>query len=162
MKSISCLAIFIVSILFQGSACAQDRRFSNPVGYINDFNNLFLPSEVASLDSIVRAFEKETTAQIAVVTVDTTFSSYDKFDSTVIALHNEWGVGAKEKNNGVLIVICPAYRLIRINNGYGTEEKLTNEETKRIIDSIIVPQFREAKFYEGTRDAILAIMKKIR
>jgi uncharacterized protein len=59
-------------------------------------------------------------------------------------------------------VICPAYRLIRINNGYGTEEKLTNEETKRIIESIIVPQFREAKFYEGTRDAILAIMKKIR
>jgi uncharacterized protein len=156
----------IISILFacclMVSACAQERRFPKPTGYINDFEGIFTARERASLDSLVKAFEKETTAQIVLATVDSLFSSREKYASTVTDLHNEWGVGKKGKNNGVLIVICNDYRMIRIDNGYGIEAKMTNEETKQIIETIILPEFRQQNFYEGTRKGILAIMKEIR
>lgn len=157
------LLCVLVSCFVLLTACAQEKRwYPEAVGFINDFDGLFSAGERASLDSLVRAFEKETTAEIVVVTVDTSFSSYDKFDSTVIALHNAWGAGKKGKDNGVLIAVCKAYRRLRISNGYGIEAKMTNEETKRIIDEMVIPEFRDERFYEGTRNAILAIMKKIR
>ena len=144
------------------TACAQQRKFPDQTGYISDFYGLFSLQERKSLDSLVTAFEKETTAEIGVVTVDSTFSSREKFESAAVDLHNAWGVGKKGKNNGVLIVICNDYRRIRISNGYGIEEKMTNEETKQIVDTIILPEFRQSNYYEGTYKGILAIMKEIR
>lgn len=143
------------------TACAQKSGLK-PIGYINDFQNIFSLSERNSLDSLVKAFEKETTAEIVVVTLNKEFAPAEKFDSSVTALYNSWGIGKKEKNNGVLIAICNDYRTIRISNGYGIEEKMTNEETKTIINMIMIPEFRKQEFYEGTRKGILAIMKAIR
>lgn len=143
------------------NACAQQSGLK-PVGYINDFESIFSQAERKTLDSLVRAFEKETTAEIVVVTLDSSFSPIDKFDSSVTALHNKWGAGKKGKNNGVLIAICNDYRKIRIANGLGIEEKMTDEETKQIIEMVIIPEYRQGNFYEGTRKGILAIMKEIR
>jgi uncharacterized protein len=142
------------------SACAQDAKYPNV--YIRDMAGIFSPGEIKSLDSLVTAFEKETTNEIVVVTVTVEFAPVEKFDSSIIALHNQWGVGKKGRNNGVLIGICNDYRKIRISNGYGIEAKLTDEETKRIIDTIITPEYRQGRFYEGTRKGIIAIMKEIR
>lgn len=159
MNRIICI-LFACCLLV--SACAQERKFPQATGYINDFKGIFSPRERASLDSLVKAFEKETTAEIVVVTVDSLFASREKFDSTVTDLHNAWGIGKKSKANGVLIVICNDYRRIRISNGYGIEAKMTDEETKEIVDTIILPEFRQKYFYEGTRKGIIAIMKEIR
>lgn len=114
------------------------------------------------LDSMVRAFEKETTAEIVVVTLSENFAPLAKFDSMVTVLHNTWGAGKKGKNNGVLVAICNDYRRIRISNGYGIEAKMTDEETKEIIDTIFIPEFRKSEFYEGTRKGLMAIMNEIR
>lgn len=149
-----CCCLFVM-------ACAQKSGFK-PIGYINDFQNIFSPSERNSLDSLVKAFEKETTAEIVVVTLNKEFAPAEKFDSSVTALFNSWGIGKKEKNNGVLIAICNDYRMIRISNGYGIEAKMTDEKTKQIMNTIIFPEFRKQEFYEGTRKGILAIMKEIR
>ena len=143
------------------TACAQKTGLQ-PTGYINDFENIFSATERRSLDSLVKAFEKETTAEIVVVTLDENFSPAEKFDSAVTVLYNSWGIGKKGKNNGVLIAICNDYRRIRITNGYGIEAKMTDEETKRIIDTIMIPEFRKQGFYEGTRKGVMEIMKEIR
>jgi uncharacterized protein len=79
----------------------------------------------------------------------------------VLAIHNFWQVGKIHKNNGILIGISTAKRLIRINNGYGIEDRLTDEQTKAIIDDIIIPAFKKGDFFDGLKNAIQAIIKKI-
>jgi len=74
---------------------------------------------------------------------------------------NHWGVGQKGKNNGVVIGIAPQLRKIRIENGYGIQKILSDEETKQIIDSLIIPEFRKADYFEGTRKGLMAIIQQI-
>jgi uncharacterized protein len=74
---------------------------------------------------------------------------------------NTWGVGQKNKNNGILIGISKGYRHMRIENGYGLEKNLTDQETKKIIDDEFIPFFKQAKYFEGTLNGLKALMKKL-
>lgn len=81
--------------IFHLSACAQqtnkDIEFPDYVGYVNDFEGLFTEQQAAELDSIIRAFNKATSNQIAVVTIESIapFTSIDEFTT---ALGNYWGL----------------------------------------------------------------------
>lgn len=79
-----------------------------------------------------------------------------------MAIANNWGVGKKGKNNGILIGISTGLRTIRIQNGYGIEAKLTDAETNKIIEDIILPKFKNGNFFEGTKSGLLALMQKVR
>jgi uncharacterized protein len=133
-----------------------------PVGYTNDFVKLFTQKEVESLDSLIIDYKKKTTVQFAIATINSSFMGPIEFESYTLRMLRTWGVGTKEKNNGILIVIAPDIRRIRIENGYGIEKILTNQETKEIIDSVFIPYFRESKFFTATKEGILAIIKKLK
>jgi uncharacterized protein len=132
-----------------------------PTGFVNDYAHLFTNGEVASLDSLVRAFEKKTTVQMAVATLTPGTVSDDDFEDFTFVMINTWGVGQKQTNNGILIVLAPDLRRVRIQNGYGIEKYMTDAETKAIIDEVLLPRFREEKYYEGTQEGILAIISKL-
>jgi uncharacterized protein len=70
-------------------------------------------------------------------------------------------VGEKKKNNGILIVIAPAMQRMRVENGYGIETYLSNEQTKEIVDSVFITQFKQGNFFDGTKNGIIAIIKKL-
>jgi uncharacterized protein len=154
-------SIIITCCCLAFTAVAQ-KKVPNPQGYINDFAGMLKPKEKQSLDSLVRAFEKGTTIEIALLTIDDTYAPPAQFDSLVLVTHNDWGIGKKDKDNGVLIGICYECRKVRISTGYGIEKKLTDDEVGRIINTDILPLYRLGKFYEGTRKGILAVMKELR
>lgn len=131
-------------------------------GFINDFTRLFTDSEVKSLDSLVSAYEKRTTVEIAVATVNSKMVNEQDFDDYTLVMLRLWGIGKKESNNGILVVISPDLRRMRIQNGYGIEKVFTDAETKQIIDNTFIPKFKEGKFFEGTRDGIIAIINKLK
>lgn len=133
-----------------------------PLGWVSDYGHMFTKDEVIKLDSTLKEFEKATTNEIAVVTFDSSFTKNQNFDSLVINVLNFWGVGKAVKNNGILIGISPNERKIRISNGYGIEAKLSDEETKKIIDDLIVPEFKKDNYYTGINKAIIALMEKIK
>lgn len=137
------------------------RYIPKPVGWVNDFTGLFSTAEIKNLDSLIGNYEEKSTVEISVATVDTSITGPIEFDAYTLLMLRTWGVGKKEKNNGILIVIAPGMRRIRIQNGYGIEKFLSNDETKEIIDNAFLPYFKEAKFYEGTRQGILAIINKL-
>lgn len=83
-------------------------------------------------------------------------------DEYSLTLFKKWGVGQKDKNNGVMIAFSTALRRIRIQNGYGIESKMTNEETKKIIDNIMLPEFKSENYFEGLKKGLVAIMSEIR
>jgi uncharacterized protein len=135
--------------------------FPQPTGYVNDFDFLLTKEEEAQLTDIIKKHEQETTDQIAIVTLDT-FDTYEKFEKYTLDLANYWGVGQKGKNNGILIGVSQKSRWIRIQNGYGIEKRLSDEETKRIIDDEILPEFKSENYYEGLRKGLLAIIAELK
>jgi uncharacterized membrane protein YgcG len=70
-------------------------------------------------------------------------------------------VGQKQKNNGVTIGLSKGYRFMRIENGYGIQNILTDNETKKIIDSAFIPYFKKGEYFEGIVNGLEAIMKKL-
>lgn len=106
-------------------------------------------------------FEKKTSVEIAVLTIDTTVVSKDNFDAYVLAVANRWGVGKAGKDNGVMIGISAGHRYMSIQNGYGVEKYLTDAETKCIIDRNFIPQFKRGNYYKGTKSGLKAVMKEL-
>ncbi|MGN6438677.1 MAG: TPM domain-containing protein [Agriterribacter sp.] len=133
-----------------------------PLGWTSDYEHIFSKDQISELDSIIENFERETTNQIAIVTIESSRVSLEEFDDLILKIGNHWGVGVKGVNNGIVIGISTGLRKIRICNGYGIEAKLTNDETKQIIDNVIFPEYKKGNYFEGTKKGLLALMQKVR
>lgn len=156
---------FILFLLFLGLAAGGQTTdipgFPVPIGWVNDFDHIYTPQQAQSLDSLAGSCNRRTSVQIAIVTLDTLCSSRDSFSAYTLKLANVWGVGQKEKNNGLLIGISKGYRLIRIEVGYGLEALLSNDTAKAIIDRDITPAFKNGNYYEGTRAGLLRVIRQL-
>ncbi|MFK7749460.1 MAG: YgcG family protein [Kordia sp.] len=166
--------IFILCFLLLSISCVTEKKetfpetnreytntiFPKPIGFINDFEDIFSEAEETNLLNLVKAHEAETTNQIALVTIDD-LKTYDNIQEYSFALANYWGVGLKDKNNGVLITISKRNRMLWIQNGDGIISELTDAETKYIVDTQIIPSFQNNDYYTGTRKAIEAIIKEL-
>lgn len=133
-----------------------------PTSWTNDFEGIFSDVEEHQLDSIIAAFEKETTTQICIVTLDTIFTTKEKFNDLALHIAKTWGVGQKEKNNGVTICISKGHRKIRICNGYGIEKVLSDTETKEIMDKYFISNFKAGEYFQGTKKGLLAVIETLR
>lgn len=133
-----------------------------PIGWVNDFEALYSDSEENTLDSIINLFKNQTDIEVCVVTIDTNFISKEKFDSLTLHISNIWGVGDKRKDNGILIGISRGYRIMRIENGYGIEKIISDNETKSIIDNDFIPYFKQGNYYLGTENGLLKLIEVLR
>ncbi|WP_412560123.1 TPM domain-containing protein [Winogradskyella sp. MIT101101] len=120
---------------------------------VYDTSNLFTQSERDSLTQKILDFEKSTTNQAAVLTVDSIPKNEDiLYFSTQVA--ESWGIGTKEKNNGLLITISKYDREIAISTGLGTEKTISYYECQMIIENIMVPEFKSEMYYKGVSKAL--------
>ncbi len=123
-----------------------------------DYSYIFSISENNELATKLGQYGDKTTRQIAVVTVDSIFP-YNDIQKYASDLGNYWGVGQKDLDNGLLIVFSKPLRKVAISTGYGTEKVLTDSICKQIIDSVMIPKFKEDKYYEGIDMGVDAIIK---
>jgi len=133
-----------------------------PLNWTNDYENIFSDDEEAKLNQIIADFEKETTVEIAIVTIDTFKVSKEKFNDLSLHIARTWGVGKNEKSNGILIAISKGYRQIRIQNGDGISSILSDDETAKIIRNQIIPYFKKEDYFEGTKAGILKLIELLR
>lgn len=132
------------------------------VGLVNDYENIYSESEEAYLDSLVAAIEKESSIEIAIITLDDKMTTTKDFDSLTLVIAKTWGVGKPKKNNGILIGISSVLRTVRIQNGLGIEKIVSNEATKAIIDEKMIPLFKSNQYFEGTRMGINEMYAKLK
>lgn len=131
-----------------------------PPRLVNDFAHVLDPTRVAQLEARLVAFNDSTSTQIAIVTVP----SLGDYDITDFAdrLAEKWGVGQKGKNNGVMIVLKPKNEegpgKVRISVGYGLEDVITDAVSKRIIETEMIPRFREGDYMGGIEAAADVLM----
>jgi len=165
MKFFRQAVILLLCTLLTTEVLSQNYRkdsIPQPIGFVNDFENLFSVGQEKYLESMLKTYQEKTTIQIALVTIDTSMVSRGDFENYVFKIANSWGVGQKEKNNGVTIGISKGYRFMRIENGYGIEAVLTDNETKKIINSAFIPYFKKGLYYQGTITGLRAIMDKLK
>ncbi len=154
------LATLTLNFLFCQGDTKTNFKFPEPIGCVNDYEKIFSNEQIDSLANIIKKHQDKTTNQIAIVTIDS-FAPYKVLFDYSLDLFNTWGIGTKEKNNGVAIVFGKKIRQIRIMVGYGLEKKLKDEEAKRIIDITIIPEFKNGDFYTGIKNGLLEIIKEI-
>jgi len=132
-----------------------------PVGYINDFEHLFTPGQIDTLDNLLHDYEQRTTIEIAVLTADSSLTMYGNFDFFTLKTMSAWRIGKKESDNGMLIGISRSFRKIRIQNGSGIEKVLPNADTKKIIDESFIPFFKKGQYYEGVLNGLKTLMQRL-
>lgn len=135
--------------------------FPEPVGYVNDFENILTDQEEKELTALIKEHESNMSDQISIVTL-TTLEPYANIDDYSLDLANYWGVRQKEKNNGILIALGKGLRKIRIQNGFGIEKRLTDLETKKIIDEVMIPNFKNDNYFEGLKKGLEAIIEELK
>jgi len=129
-------------------------KIPQPNGFVSDFEGLFSITQKHELDSIIKDFKLKTTNEIAIVTIENV-KPYQNLQDFTTDLLNYWGVGLRDKNNGLIITISKSMKSIWIGTGYGTEKVLTNNVLQNIIDTQMVPFFKSDEIYKGTKKGLL-------
>jgi uncharacterized protein len=135
----SLLLVFITFFLCAVNAQAEDVQIPAPVGdiYVQDFANVLNETERAELINLGRNIEDQTTAQIAVLTVGTIGDRpIEEFANKAF---RQYGIGNKQENNGVLLVLSMQERKVRIEVGYGLEGRIPDGKAGRILDEYAIP-----------------------
>jgi uncharacterized protein len=138
-------------------AGAQDRIPPPPQAYFNDGAGFVSPERARSLDEKLRRFDEETGNQV-VVAIFPKLPSASLEDFTVRTAQ-AWRVGRKELDNGAVLFVFVEDRKLRLEVGYGLEERIPDVTAKRIVSDVIVPRLRTgdpAGALEAGIDAILA------
>src|SRR3990172_7690478 len=105
---------------------------------VHDFASILPAAEAQSLESLAQQVERETTAQLAIVTVASLEGM--TVEQYAYTLFNSWGIGRRDVNNGVLLLVAPRERRMRIEVGYGLEPLLTDSLCGEIRDASIIPR----------------------
>lgn len=160
MKYIILLFLSAVALTATSYAKPISDTLPSPVGYVNDFARILSSGETQLLDSLLSDFEQRTTNGIAVVTIDSLNGAL--IEDYSLILFNTWGLGTKEKNNGVLLLFSMKERRVRISTGTGIEQILTDADCKKIIDTLIIPNFKNTQYFEGIKAAVDDIMLRLK
>ena len=116
-------------------------------GRVVDDANILDPQARAVLTDKLAALEAKTADQLVVVTLKSLQgTSVEDFG---VELGRRWQIGQKGKNNGVLLIVAPNERKVRIEVGYGLEGALTDAVSRLIIENAITPRFRAGDFAGG-------------
>jgi len=155
-----CLVMSIMMALAASIAIAvADAPLPALTGRVVDDANIIDPQTRAALDEKLAAFEAKSSDQVVVVTVPSLGG--EDIESYSNRLFRSWGLGQKKENNGVLLVVAPNDRKVRIEVGYGLEGSLTDALSSVIIRAAIIPAFRQGDYAGGISkgvDGILAVL----
>lgn len=130
-----------------------------PAIYVNDYAKIFNESQTQELEEILIRYYDSTSTQIVVVTIP----SLEGGDASQYAteLGEKWGIGNKEKDNGVVFLVAPNERKMFIATGYGSEIKLTDAFLTRIRENYILPEFKKGDYYSGVRLGVLQMINRL-
>ncbi len=119
----------------------------SPKRLVNDYVGMLNGTERETLEQKLRAYNDSTSTQITVVVVKSTLP-YPPGDYA-FELGRRWGVGQKDKDNGVVLLWATEDRKIFIATGRGMEGALPDAVAKRIISTVISPEFKQQMYYRG-------------
>jgi len=149
------MGLVLLALVFSLAARAE-LVFPALTGRVVDNAQMLEPSVRQQLTQQLQAHETATGEQLVVVTLP-------DLQGTDIAdfgyqLGRHWGIGQKDKNNGALLIVARDERKLRIEVGYGLEDRLTDAQSSVIINQVITPAFKSGNFNKGISDGVAAML----
>lgn len=141
------------------AAPAAAQTFPALTGRVVDAAAIIPDDREAALADRLAAVETQSGRQFVVATVPS-LEGYDIADYGY-RLGRAWGIGEREENNGILLLVAPNDRKVRIEVGYGLEPIMTDALSSVIINTQIVPRFREGDFAGGIEAGADAIIEQL-
>lgn len=157
----SVLRLFIISLCFIShfaSALVAIPAYSQR---IVDTTQTLTGSQVSELENKIIAYEsaKQDGSQIAILIVASLEG--EAIESYATRVFEQWKIGQKGQDNGILLLIAKNDHKVRIEVGYGLEGDLPDIIAKRIINQAIIPAFKENQYYQGITDALTDIINRL-
>lgn len=154
------LGTILFAFLFSLALVAQNNCIPKRANkLVNDYTNTLTSGEIKQLEQKLVAYNDTTSTQIAIVILPDLCGG----DANMLAVEiaHEWGIGQANEDNGCIILMSmeEGNRKIAIQNGYGLEEYITDGLTKRIIEQVILPDFKQGNYYSGLDNGTTAIMQ---
>lgn len=164
MTSIRIIQVWIkilafIAILLLAASAQADAAIPALKSHVTDLTATLSVQEVARLEEKLAAFEKKKGSQVALLMVSTT--QPETIEQYAIRVAEAWKLGREGIDDGVLLLIAKNDRTLRIEVGYGLEGVLPDAKAKRIIEEIIVPQFKAGNFTGGIDAGIETILRVI-
>lgn len=157
MKAVK--ATIVALLLCWAFAAVAEVAVPRLSGRVVDQTATLSSSDVASLEQTLKDFEARKGSQVAVLIVPTTDG--EAIEAFSIRVAEAWKIGRKKVDDGAILVVAKNDRKLRIEVGYGLEGALNDATTKRIIDEIITPKFRDGDFAGGISAGVDRILRVI-
>lgn len=142
------------------AAAVVSAAFPPPQKYVSDGARVIRPEIRDSINAMLKSVESDTGAEIAVVTVESldgmTVEDYG------VRLFKAWGIGKKGADNGILVLVAPGERKMRIEVGYGLEPIVPDGLAGQIIREEFTPQFKNGDYGTGIRSGVTRLADIVR
>ena len=147
------LTLWCLPVLAQQIAVPELRQ------QVTDITGTLSTSEQQSLTQQLQDITQKTRAQVAVLIVPSTGD--DSIEQYATRVFDNWRLGDAKRNDGILIIVAWSDRTVRIQVGYGLEEKVTDALAGDIIRSNMIPAFKQQKLAKGLELAIIALNNRL-
>jgi uncharacterized protein len=160
--------LLLAAVLVVGAACAAPSRAADDsglaripayTGYVTDAAGVIGEPRRAQLEGFLDQLRQKTGVQFAVLTVDSCAPEDPGTYKTRV--FNAWGIGDKERKDGLLLLVAMQERKILFETGYGLEGTLPDGWQSRMVRDLAVPRFREGSPAEGITAAVLSSAQRI-
>jgi uncharacterized protein len=149
--------VLFVALLFAAPAAAQ--TYPPLTGRVVDQADLLNPQQEAELTQKLEALERASSRQLVVLTVpDLQGREIEEYG---VGLGRAWGIGQRQANNGVILIVAVQERKMRIEVGYGLEGIMTDALSSQIINRDIRPRFRDNDYPGGINAGVDAIIQQL-
>jgi uncharacterized protein len=152
----SAIVAFVLCLSF---AALADVAVPPLTGRVVDLTNTLGSGDVAALDQKLKDFEAQKGSQVAVLIVPTT--APETIEQYSLRVVEQWKLGRRKVDDGALLIVAKDDRKLRIEVGYGLEGALNDATSKRIIDEVITPRFRNGDFAGGITAGVDRILSVI-
>ena len=149
-----------MTLFLTGKSVLAYQSPGKPTGYVNDFAGVLTTDEKTTLEQKLTQFDTDTSNQISVVTIHTLDG--DTIENYANTLFREWGIGGKEHNNGILLLVALDDHQMRIEVGYGLEGAVPDATASEIVRDVITPEFKQNNYANGINAGVDALMSASR
>src|SRR5450759_5322092 len=150
--------VILLALLLSGAAHAEV-KLPPLTQRVTDLTSTLDAQQTQTMEARLAEFEKNKGAQIAVLIVPTT--QPESIEQYGIRVVEAWKLGRKGVDDGALLIVAKDDHSLRIEVGYGLEGALNDATANRIIDAVIVPQFKRGEFYPGIESGMAAMMQVV-
>jgi uncharacterized protein len=134
------------------------KGFPKRKGFVNDYQNILTAAETAELEQIISGFNAKTGNEIVIAIVDGVYP-YFGINGYATGLSDYWGVG-RDGNGGLSIVLSLQLHKVQVSTSCSTSKNIDKTESQQIVDQVLVPSFRDKKFFAGFKAALQEIIAK--